>query len=251
MFLLQERVVAYSKRRAESLRHVIRGGSPQTFDVVNRKWLVSREGDIYNYLFYDPRRQELNGLSVFRFEPKTPRLATRTYVSQAAYSPDPEGRGTWRGSVGWARAFTPAGETRAFATFPGRTLRLEPPDYFATEVPEAELMTYGQLRRYIEDLRASGVNVTPQVVQQHRKLAFPLVALIMTLIAVPFATTTGRRGALYGIAVGIVLAVAYWVATNAFGALGSAGALPPVLAAWAPNLIFGAGAVYMLLTVRT
>jgi lipopolysaccharide export LptBFGC system permease protein LptF len=73
----------------------------------------------------------------------------------------------------------------------------------------------------------------------------------MTLIAVPFATTTGRRGALYGIAVGIVLAVAYWIMTNAFGALGSAGALPPVLAAWAPNLIFGAGAIYMLLTVRT
>jgi len=251
MFLLQEEVVAYSKRRAEALRHVIRGGSPQTFDVVNRKWLVSRDGDIYNYLFYDPRQQELNGLSVFQFEPRAPRVSTRTYVSQAAFTPSGDGGGVWRGSDGWSRAFTPAGGTKAFATFPGRSLALEPPDYFATEVPEAELMTYGQLRRYIEDLRASGVNVTPQVVQQHRKLAFPLVALIMTLIAVPFATTTGRRGALYGIAVGIVLAVAYWVATNAFGALGSAGALPPVLAAWAPNLIFGAGAVYMLLTVRT
>ncbi|HXE79983.1 MAG TPA: LptF/LptG family permease, partial [Vicinamibacterales bacterium] len=196
-------------------------------------------------------RQQLNGLSVFGFEPRTPRLATRTYVSEATYTPLGDGKGVWRGSEGWARAFAPDGTTKTFVTFPGRSLALEPPDYFATEVPEAELMTYGQLRRYIEDLRASGVNVTPQVVQQHRKLAFPLVAVIMTLIAVPFATTTGRRGALYGIAVGIVLAVTYWVATNAFGALGSAGALPPVLAAWAPNLIFGAGAVYMLLTVRT
>ena len=39
----------------------------------------------------------------------------------------------------------------------------------------------------------------------------------MTLIAVPFAVTTGRRGALYGIGVGIVLAIVYWLTINVFG----------------------------------
>ena len=131
--------------------------------------------------------------------------------------------------------------------FPGRDLRLEPPEYFATESPDADRMSYVQLRRYISDLRASGFNVVPQTVALHRKISFPFVTLIMTLIAVPFAVTTGRRGALYGIAVGIVLAVVYWLTTNAFGAIGSAGMLAPVLAAWAPNLIFGAGAAYLLL----
>ena len=135
--------------------------------------------------------------------------------------------------------------------FPGRDLRLEPPEYFATESPDADRMSYVQLRRYISDLRASGFNVVPQTVALHRKISFPFVTLIMTLIAVPFAVTTGRRGALYGIAVGIVLAVVYWLTTNAFGAIGSAGMVAPVLAAWAPNLIFGAGAAYLLLTVRT
>jgi lipopolysaccharide export LptBFGC system permease protein LptF len=36
-----------------------------------------------------------------------------------------------------------------------------------------------------------------------------------------------------------------------FGAMGAAGLFPPLLAAWAPNVLFGAAAVYMLLTVRT
>jgi lipopolysaccharide export LptBFGC system permease protein LptF len=36
-----------------------------------------------------------------------------------------------------------------------------------------------------------------------------------------------------------------------FGAMGGAGLLSPVLAAWAPNIIFTAGAVYMILTVKT
>jgi lipopolysaccharide export LptBFGC system permease protein LptF len=85
----------------------------------------------------------------------------------------------------------------------------------------------------------------------YKKVSFPLVTLIMTLIAVPFAVMTGRRGALYGIAVGIVLSVVYWITINAFSAVGSAGMLPPLLAAWAPNLLFGAGAAYLLLTART
>jgi LPS export ABC transporter permease LptG/LPS export ABC transporter permease LptF len=250
MFLLQEQVLAYANRKAESLRHVIRGGSPRTFDVVNRKWLVARDGDIYNYLFYDRQRRELNGLSVFQFRPRSPEIATRTYVTQAQYAPA-HGTSTWHGQSGWVREFSGTAETKAFATFPGRMLTLEPPDYFATESPDADRMTYLQLRRYIQALRASGFNVTAQTVQLYRKLSFPFVTIIMTLIAVPFAVTTGRRGALYGIAVGIVLAVVYWMTINAFGAVGSAGMLPPMLAAWAPNLIFGAGAAYLLLTVRT
>ena len=103
-------------------------------------------------------------------------------------------------------------------------------------------MTYGQLNDYIGQLNASGSNVVPQHVQLQRKVAFPFVTVIMTLLAVPFAVTTGRRGAMYGIGVGIVLAIVYWSAMSVFGALGAGGALSPLLAAWAPNILFGAAA---------
>ena len=82
-------------------------------------------------------------------------------------------------------------------------------------------------------------------------LAFPFAAIIMTLLAVPFAVTTGRSGAIYGIGVGLVLAIVYRTALSLFGALGSGGWVDPTLAAWAPNILFAAAAVYMLLTVRT
>ena len=91
----------------------------------------------------------------------------------------------------------------------------------------------------------------PYLVQLHQKVAFPVVTLIMTLLAVPFAAAIGRSGALYGIGVGLVLALVYRMAVIVFGALGAGGSLSPILAAWAPNIIFGAAAVYMLLTVRT
>jgi lipopolysaccharide export LptBFGC system permease protein LptF len=112
-------------------------------------------------------------------------------------------------------------------------------------------MTYSELQRHVRDLRSSGFNVVPLLVDLQRKLAFPLVTIIMTLIAVPFGASTGRYGALYGIGLAIALAMLYWMLVSAFAAMGSGGLLPPTLAAWAPNLLFAAGAAYLLLTVRT
>ena len=221
MFLLQDRVLPYSNRRAQALRHVIRGGTPRTFDVVNRKWLVARDGSIYNYTYYDQRRHELNGLSIYEFDQTRGDLDAARLRRPGDASCRRSGQ-TWTSANGWVREFTKGTDLKAFVTFPARDLALEAPDYFATESEEPDRMTYGQLKHYIADLAASGVNVVPQTVALYRKVSFPFVTLIMTLIAVPFAVTTGKRGALYGIGVGIVLAVVYWITINAFSAIGHA-----------------------------
>jgi lipopolysaccharide export LptBFGC system permease protein LptF len=114
-----------------------------------------------------------------------------------------------------------------------------------------EFMNYTQLRAYTDRLDAGGADVTSQRAALARKLSFPFVTLVMTLIAVPFAVTIGRSGAMAGIGVAIAVAIAYWVTNSVFGALGAGGVMPPQLAAWAPNLLFGAAAIYLLLTVKT
>jgi len=251
LFAFEERVLAFSNRRAGYLNHIIRGGSPQTFDVVNRKWLIGRSGDVYHYQYFDPRRKELNALSVLRFDPATLALTERTYATQAVYAPrTPDDTQPWLGSGGWVRELADA-QVKGYATFSSIRLSLEPADYFETEAPAPDRMNYAQLRRYIEELKMSGYNVSHHEVELQRKLAFPLVTLVMTLIAVPFAVTTGKRGAMYGIGVGIVLALVYWTAISVFAAFGASGLMSPTLAAWAPNLLFGATALYLLLTVRT
>ena len=250
LLALEERVLSYSNRQAEALNAVIRGYQPQMFDVLNRRWIVARNGDIYNYVYFDSARQELNSLSIYEFDPRSQDLARRIYVSQAVVDgpPDPEGLSRWHGRLGWEWQLTPALKYTSLRDHP---LLLESPDYFSSERPDAEQMSYSQLRRYVTELQASGFNVVPYLVALNRKLAFPFVTLIMALIAVPFAVTTGTRGALYGIGAGIVLALAYWTTISLFAAIGTGGLIPPMLAAWAPNIVFGAVAVYLLLTVRT
>ncbi|HEX6467389.1 MAG TPA: LptF/LptG family permease, partial [Terriglobales bacterium] len=75
--------------------------------------------------------------------------------------------------------------------------------------------------------------------------------LVMTLLAIPFAVSAGRRGALTGVAVAISLAVAYWIVSGLFEAMGNVNQLPAVLAAWTPDLIFGLFGGYLILKVPT
>ena len=245
LFAMGESFLADANRRAEAIRHVIRGGSPRTLDVLNRKWIVSQDGAIYHYVHFDPDRVELNGLTTYRFPDDDWRLAERTYATQVVFDDG------WQGHDVWVRAFGADPDSGTFERFPHREFHIEPPDYFATARPDAERMSYQELDRYIDDLKASGVDVVALRVELERKLSFPFVTLILTLIAVPFAVTSGSHGAMYGVGIGIVLAMSYWIVISIFAAIGSAGLLTPVLAAWAPNVLFGGSAVYMLLAVRT
>jgi LPS export ABC transporter permease LptG len=247
LFLLEQTTLGPSNQKGEAIRNVMNGGSPDALEVLSRRWVVAGNGDIYNYNYFDPRSNQLMGVSVFTFSDEMRSLVRRSFAEQASYT----GGGQWRAQRMWTREFTPAGDTRAYTVTPVTDLSLESPSYFGTRRPEPQFMSYSQLRDYIQQLQSSGFDVVAQRVALERKVSFPFVTLIMTLIAVPFAVSTGRRGAMYGVGVGIVLAISYWVAFSVSAALGAGGVLTPALAAWAPNVLFGAGAVYLLLTVRT
>jgi LPS export ABC transporter permease LptF/LPS export ABC transporter permease LptG len=245
---LEEGVLAVSNRRADALDNTIRGRLPTTTEL-NRRWVTANNGDVYQYVYFEPGRNRLNGLSIYQFGKDPSTLARRKYFSYATFSGDREAKGQvmWQGGKGWERDFEP----KRFKSFTRQGVAMEGPGYFASERPDATYMSYRQLSEHVTSLEAGGFNVVPYVVALHRKLAFPFVTLIMALIAVPFAVTTGKRGAMYGIGAGIVLAILYWTAISVFGAIGAGGLMAPALAAWAPNIIFGCAAMYLLLTVRT
>lgn len=250
LFVLEQTILGPWHRQAEAIRHVMRGGSPETFDVFNRRWVVGTHGEIYHYNYFDPRQQRFSGLSVYEFSDGMRRLTRRTFAQDAAVAADAPA-GAWRALGGWTREFGADGQPAAFAAFDTTLLRFDRAEHFATDHPEPAFMSYSQLREYTRQLERSGFDVVAQRVALARKVSFPFVAIVMTLLAVPFAVTIGRSGAMAGIAVGIVLAITYWTANSVFAAMGTGGLIAPALAAWAPNLLFGAGAAYLLLTVRT
>ena len=257
LFVLQEQVLAESNREAQRLNAIMRGYPMQLVGVLNRQWIIGRHGDIYRYQAFDPRRDHFNQLTIFHLSDRGWRLDQLTYAEEALLTRGGEDSLTWVARNGWTREFGTAARRGAVRTtvkyspFTEKPISLESPTYFKTDEPDADRMTYSELRSYIGELKASGYQVIQYQVQLQQKLAFPFVAVIMTLLAVPFAVTTGRSGAIYGIGVGLVLAIVYRTALSLFGALGSGGWVDPTLAAWAPNILFAATAAYLLLTVRT
>lgn len=256
LFMLGERMLAEANRQAQALNDTIRGRAPHTTDIANRNWLAGTDGRLYYYAVFDARRRTLFDLSVFQTTTGPYRLAGHTYASRAlapataqAHA-DPRVLTPWRASDGWVQRFAREGHVTRQA-FTEEPIDLPPPSSFRGAQVDADLMTFGELRDYIKRLGASGFSVADQRVHLHSKIAFPLVTVVMTLLAVPFGVTTGRRGALYGIGLAIALAVAYWLSAYFFVALGSAALLPAPLAAWAANILFTAAAIYLVLTVRT
>jgi LPS export ABC transporter permease LptG len=243
IFGLEQRVLARANRHAEVIDAKIRGRTPRVFDALNRQWVVGRDGAIYHYSYFDSDQRQLTGLTIYQPRPDTWNLASATAAETAVFDR------SWTGNR--VRIGDFSGPTPKWTEYPNRQLPLEGPEYFESEQPVAEMMTVVQLRRYVNELSASGVNVAHLAVELQHKLAFPFVTLVMTLLAIPFGVTTGRRGALYAVGLGIILALGYWIVTSLFVALGKSGLLTPVLAAWTPNVIVLGAAAYVFLTVKT
>jgi LPS export ABC transporter permease LptG/LPS export ABC transporter permease LptF len=244
LFGLEQRVLAESNRKMEAADRQIRKLPPHNLNPLNRRWIVARDGAIYHYDYFDAPRQTLTGLTVYRPAADSWRLDSITRVQDAAYKPT-----GWTGRNGWIRDYS--GGSARYEEFTTRPMAIEAPEYFGTSTPVAELMTVPELRKHIADLSSSGVNVVPLAVELQRKIAFPFVTVVMSLLAVPFGVTTGRRGALYGIGIGIVLALSYWIVLHVFLAIGGAGLLPPFLAGWSANIIVAGAAAYLFLNTKT
>lgn len=243
-YLMEEYVLPYANQRQDYLRNVIKGSPVQT-SRPGRHWIFGTEGRLYHYSNYATERRSFVELSVYQIDPAGGRLTAIVFGNRAQW--DPAG-GRWELRSGWSREF----ERGTFETFDSRFAHWpEGPDFFAEEVRDSSKMTYLELRDYIRELEIGGFEVDYLKTELYKKISFPVVNVIMALLGVPFALTMGRRGALYGIAAGVLLGIAYWGAFGVFDVLGANGLLAPSLAAWAPNLLFATGATLLLSGVRT
>lgn len=254
LFLFDQYYLPQANRKQEALRATIKGRPPQTFLHPEQQWIfgenkAGQPGRIYYYQFFDPDANEFANFTVFEFDPATFSISRRIFAARVTWNADQQ---VWNFQKGWVRDFNGPIQTayREFssATFPDIS---EEPAYFKKESLQSQEMNFGQLERYIRDLRQSGFDTMRLRVALWHKLAYPLVAIVMTVLAIPFALTMGRRGSLTGVAVAIAIALAYWVIDGLFGAMGNVNYLPAALAAWSPDVLFILAGGYLVLRTPT
>jgi lipopolysaccharide export system permease protein len=127
---------------------------------------------------------------------------------------------------------------------------VETPEDFAKEARPPEEMNFFELRDFVERTRASGARVSNYLVDLHLKLAFPLVNLIVVMIGAPVATRLRMQSAALGFGLSVAIAFVYYAFMRTGQALGHNGALPPYIAAWMGDMVFGVVGVTMMVQAQ-
>jgi LPS export ABC transporter permease LptF/LPS export ABC transporter permease LptG len=248
MFVLEDLYLPQMNQRQDALRNQIKGKPAQTYYRPDRQWIFGQGERIYNYRFFDADRDVFANLSIFELDPQTFKLAKRIYANRAFWEPHLH---RWVMEQGWVREISGGRVTyQPFAVSTFDELSEEPP-YFKKEVKPSAQMNAFELRRYIGELSQSGFDVVRLSVQFYHKFSFPLMAFVVVLIGIPFSFSMGSKGALSGIALSIGIAIVYLSTAGMFEAMGNLSQLPPLIAAWSPDILFGLGGMYLLLRVRT
>jgi lipopolysaccharide export system permease protein len=124
-------------------------------------------------------------------------------------------------------------------------LNLKPEELRKDEFAKDKLTT-PELASYIqqEELRGTeGLNALK--VEQYRRTATPFTVIILTLIGAIVAGRKTRGGSGLHLAIGIVIAATVIISDRFSTVFSVKGNLPPMLAAWIPNIVFGFVAWYL------
>ncbi|MBI2681033.1 MAG: LptF/LptG family permease [Candidatus Solibacter usitatus] len=250
LFAFDHYYVPEANRIQDAIRNEIKGRPVQTYLRPDRKWIFGKDHThIYYYKYFDTNHDVMAGVSVYELDPKTFDLRSEIYADRAEWQPS---MGTWIFQNGWVHEIRGILDSR-FERFPVKTFAGldEPPSYFLKEFIQDKQMNFLDLGTYIRDLQQSGFDTVRLRVQLHKKFSVPVFALIMAMISIPFGFLVGNRGAMAAIGVGIAIGMTYIGVGQLFEQIGNVNQLPPAIAAWSPDVMFGLAGMYLLLRMRS
>jgi len=245
-FFFNELITPYSVRQTEQIIKVdVQKYYSQLFFKYNEIW-YRNENTIYNFKYFDIDSLTMKGVSLYYMKPDFT-LEKRISAKNAKWE-----NGRWILDELMIITFdennTPIlkWDSQQTADIP------EKPETFRSIQQEIENLGYFDLRKYVGKIASEGYDTTKYEVILAGKIAFPFVMVLMIFIGISFSLRSERGGGvMQSIAVGIVIGFSYWIVHALFMATGQSGRLPPFVAAWAANILFGIAGAFLFYRVRT
>lgn len=223
----------------------IRGQLPRHLQSRQRLWVRSADSRFYRVELLSPQTSDLYGVTILEVDRQF-RLLNRLDARQAHWT-----EAGWELRDGAFREIEPAGTVQT-VPFTLTALELtEDIEEFTRIHKDFESMSYWELRDYVARLEAAGFQAKKYLVALYSKLSFPLVNLVMVLVAIPFALQSPRGGRLFGVGLAIAIMAGYLVVHYVALAFARADLLPPFVAAWTANVIFFGIGTSLFLRART
>lgn len=111
----------------------------------------------------------------------------------------------------------------------------------------ADMMSQKELDYFIKRNKDAGLDTVAYEVDYHSKFSFAFAGLVMCLLGIPFSVGRARSGGtMLNVGICLALVFAYYVFYSSGITLGQHGTLPPVAAAWTPNIVMSGVALVLL-----
>ena len=244
--LFQELALPSLNERGDEVDRVkIRGQEPRHLQSRQRLWVRSADSRFYRVELLNPGTNDLYGVTILEMDREF-RLVGRLDARRAHWT-----AAGWELSDGAYREIGADGTVQMVPFgWTALDLKEEMDDFIRIQKP-VNTMSFRELRDYTAQLEAAGFEIRKYLVELYSKLSFPLVNLVMVLVAIPFALQAPRGGRLFGIGLAIAIMAGYLVVHYVALAFARADLLPPLIAAWTANVIFLGIGVSLLLRART
>lgn len=206
-------------------------------------WYRAQDDRFVHISLIETQSGVIRGMSIFELSPKF-ELQRRIDAREATFGP-----GEWAVRDGYQLELN----RNPIRITPFKQMEValrERPEEFARVARSPEEMSYIQLRQYIDRLVRSGVSATRYLVDLHAKIATALVSLVMSILGVSFGLRTSRSGVMIWVGACIPIGFLYYMLLVLGFSLGRGGAVPPLVAAWLPNLVFGLAGMASLWRLR-
>ena len=221
----------------QELRRVIfRQGVPH---IQANTFFRGPEGQFFYVRRYDEEDGTLRDILVYDIEGKLfPQAETAITILTAKKGHWQER--TWDLSDGRVYGYSREGEL----VFTGKFDRLEVPldksaaDFFVRSRTPAE-MGIGELLSRIQVLRESGLSAFDLIVEVHLKAAIPFATLVFVLFGGTTGLIFGWRSRAVGVVISLLLVGLFQGSLLWTQTLGRRGIIPPSVASWIPDIIFG------------
>ena len=122
----------------------------------------------------------------------------------------------------------------------------ERPENLLKKQTQPEFMNYAQLREYVQLLALESKSTARKLlVDLDYKLSLPFTSIVVMILGIPFAISRTRTRAMASMGIALAIALVFYIANATFLALGKGGFLPPIIAAWAANVLFASLGIYL------
>jgi lipopolysaccharide export system permease protein len=232
-FGLGEFVNPYFTRRADRIRRVEIDKQENPEERIRARDLsfLGKDGRMFFFRLIDARKNDAQGITVMQFEGDS--LVLRLDAEQGTYF-----GGAWTLENVTVRSFE-GGESDvkfyAERTFPD--VRDAPFELLKGKKTLEERGAI-ELVQLVRMLRAAGIDVSEELVELHVRFSFPFANIIILLFSLVLSVSMRGKGKAYAFGLSVFLAFFYWGLLQGSRAMGQAGRLAPILAAWSPNMIF-------------